>query len=220
MIKAIIFDFDGVILESVDIKGWAFRKLFEEYPDAVDIIVAYHYANGGVPRYDKFRHIYKEILKQPLSDSKFEELCCRFADLVFKKVLGCEFVDGALEFLEKYYKKYSFFIVSGTPHEEIQEIVKGRNLTKYFKGVFGSPTAKSVWTANILKDNGFDAKEVLWVGDALSDWRAAHENNILFAVRLWKENREVFQRVKVDFEMNDLVGLTALIDKLNKGKKK
>ncbi|GAF78578.1 unnamed protein product, partial [marine sediment metagenome] len=32
MIKAIIFDFDGVIVESSDIKTEAFRELFQDYP--------------------------------------------------------------------------------------------------------------------------------------------------------------------------------------------
>lgn len=63
-IDAIFFDFDGVILESVDIKGWAFGKLFENYPQHVDEIVAFHFANGGMSRFDKFRYIYKKYLKK------------------------------------------------------------------------------------------------------------------------------------------------------------
>lgn len=31
--EAIFLDFDGVIHESVDVKGWAFSKLFEDYPE-------------------------------------------------------------------------------------------------------------------------------------------------------------------------------------------
>ena len=54
-IKAIFFDFDGVILESVDVKGWAFGKPFEAYPQYVDEIVAFHHRNGGMYRFDKFR---------------------------------------------------------------------------------------------------------------------------------------------------------------------
>ena len=65
-IDAIFFDFDGVILESVDIKGWAFGKLFESYPEHVDEIVAFHFANGGMSRFDKFRYIYKNILNKKM----------------------------------------------------------------------------------------------------------------------------------------------------------
>jgi len=59
-IQAVFFDFDGVILESVDIKGWAFGKLFEkQHPEHVDEIVAFHHANNGMSRFEKFRNFYK-----------------------------------------------------------------------------------------------------------------------------------------------------------------
>ena len=54
-VDAIFFDFDGVILESVEVKGWAFGRLFENHPEHVDEIVAFHHANGGMSRFDKFR---------------------------------------------------------------------------------------------------------------------------------------------------------------------
>ena len=42
MINTIIFDFDGVILESAEIKTVAFRRLFEDdYPEEVEEIVDY-----------------------------------------------------------------------------------------------------------------------------------------------------------------------------------
>ncbi|MDD1661933.1 MAG: HAD family hydrolase, partial [Methanomicrobiales archaeon] len=66
MIASLLLDFDGVILESVEVKTRAFRELFSFRPDHVGEIVAYHMRNTGVSRFDKFRHIYREILKEPL----------------------------------------------------------------------------------------------------------------------------------------------------------
>ena len=43
MIKAIIFDFDGVLVESTQIKTEAFRNLFSKWPDKVDEMVRYHF---------------------------------------------------------------------------------------------------------------------------------------------------------------------------------
>ena len=58
MIKAIIFDFDGVLVESLDIKTRAFAKLFgPEGPDMAKRVVDYHLQNGGVSRYEKFTDI-------------------------------------------------------------------------------------------------------------------------------------------------------------------
>ncbi len=62
MIKAIIFDFDGVICESVEAKKIAFQKVFADYPEHLDAITEHHMANGGISRFVKFEYIYKNIL--------------------------------------------------------------------------------------------------------------------------------------------------------------
>ena len=55
MIKAIIFDFDGVIAESVNVKTEAFASLYEPYgKDVVNKVEQHHLANGGVSRFEKF----------------------------------------------------------------------------------------------------------------------------------------------------------------------
>jgi beta-phosphoglucomutase len=209
-IEAVFLDFDGVILESVDVKGWAFGKLFEGYPEHVDEIVAFHHANGGMSRFDKIRHIYKEILREPLSEEKFEGLCRDFSGLVYERILACDFVPGALEFLRKYYKKFHLFIISSTPHEEINEIVDARGLRAYFKGVFGSPNSKSYWTKHVIKERKLDVNKVLFVGDALSDYRAAEDNNIRFVARI-KDDNGIFKDKKVYGKARDLFELDNLL---------
>ena len=57
MIKGIIFDFDGVIAESVHIKSSAFSDLYKSYgEDIVKRVVKHHEANGGMSRYKKIRY--------------------------------------------------------------------------------------------------------------------------------------------------------------------
>lgn len=210
-IRTIFFDFDGVILESVDIKGWAFGKLFEGYPEHIDAIVAFHYANGGMPRFDKFRHIYKNILHRPLSEIEFNQLCQEFANLVFNRVLECDFVPGALEFLKKYSGRIALFVVSATPQEELTEIVKRRGLHGFFKGVFGSPLSKLELARRILENDGLDSGKVLFVGDALSDYEAAVGNGLKFAARIQPKQDDIFKNKKVDFRIADLFELDRLM---------
>jgi len=205
-VEVIFLDFDGIILESVDIKGWAFGKLFEGYPEIVPQVVAYHHAHGGVSRYDKFKYFYKEFLKEPLSDDKFQALCADFSALVFNRVLSCEFVKGALEFLEKYYQKCALYIISGTPDEEIKKVVEMRKLDKFVKGVFGSPASKGSLTEKILEQEKFDPKYALWVGDARSDQRAAEENNIRFVGRV-TGGKDIFLHNKIEHRIEDMFQL-------------
>ena len=115
MIRAIAFDFDGVLAESVDVKTRAYVSLFEEYgQDVVSKIVNYHMKNGGVSRFVKLRTIYDKILKKPLSEDMFKSLCDQFSNIVVDEVVAAPWVEGAREFLENNKNRSLFFIVSGT----------------------------------------------------------------------------------------------------------
>ena len=93
-LTTIILDFDGVILESVSVKTEAFRALFSFVPEHVEEIVQFRRYNGGMFRFNKFRFIYKNILKEVLTQQKFEKLSEKFAATVFKEVNKMRFVPG------------------------------------------------------------------------------------------------------------------------------
>jgi beta-phosphoglucomutase-like phosphatase (HAD superfamily) len=96
----IIFDFDGVLVESVDVKTRAFAELFEpEGPDIVQKVLQYHLENGGLSRYEKFRYVYHNFLRRPLPESGMTELGRRFSDLVVTQVVNAPLVKGAREFV-------------------------------------------------------------------------------------------------------------------------
>jgi phosphoglycolate phosphatase-like HAD superfamily hydrolase len=216
MIKVIIFDFDGVILESVDVKGWAFQELFKDHPGSRDRILTYHHQNGGVPRADKIRYILKEFLGLPHDDATVTQYCDRFGELVYRKVVDSPFVPGVREALEIFKGKRKMFVVSGTPHEEMNRIVEEKGLRKYFRNVYGSPVNKDEWTKRVLVENAVSPREALWIGDASSDFQAAKTHGIRFVLRSWIGNQDVFRNVPVDFKMNDLTGLPALVSRLDK----
>jgi len=184
MLKLIVLDFDGVIVESTDIKTGAFRELFSDYPGHVDEIVEYHQRHAGVSRYEKFAYIYENILKQPLGKEKMAELGRRFSALVVDEIKACPSVPGALEFLKKYSNKSKLFIASSTPEEELRHLVKARGLQKYFRGIYGAPSKKSEITLRIIKEEGVQREEVLFVGDSAADLAEAEKAGVLFVGRV------------------------------------
>ena len=135
MLKAIIFDFDGVICESVGVKTEAFRGLFHSYPRYLPKILRYHEHNGGISRYKKFAYIYKHILREKLTPVQSRLLGKQFSLCVLEAVISAAYVKGAMAFLRKYYKRLALFVVSGTPQDEVRLIVKRRKLGKFFRGV-------------------------------------------------------------------------------------
>jgi HAD superfamily hydrolase (TIGR01549 family) len=174
MIKAIVFDFDGVILESTTIKNNAFGKLFEkDYPEKIGSIINYHIQNIGISRYVKFRYIYKNILGVPITDTQEKLLGERFSKLVLDEILKCPYVPGVFEFVKENYRKYNLFIASGTPVDELNYIVKKRDMLAFFQEIYGAPMTKEDIINTILSKYTLNANEVIFIGDAKSDYFAA-----------------------------------------------
>ncbi len=122
-----------------------------------------------------------------------QELSFEFSNLVKQKVISAPFVKGALEFLEEYSHHYKYFIVSATPVGEIQEIAKGKKIDHFFEEIFGSPKNKIEWSKYILDIYKIKAEETLFIGDAMSDYNAAKQNNMEFLLRNTAENLSIFK---------------------------
>jgi HAD superfamily hydrolase (TIGR01549 family) len=210
MIKAVFFDFDGVIVESVDIKTRAFGKLFEaEGDDIASRVVEYHLKNTGVSRLDKFRYIYKEMLKRPLGEEEFKSLCDRFAAMVTDLVIEAPYVEGAKEFLEKNASAYSCYVVSATPQDEIEVIIKRKGIAGLFRAIYGAPIKKEDAVRQILKKDNIDPVSAVYVGDAMSDYAAANNNSVSFIARIC-DKMAIFDNVDC-VKVKDLKCLDAVI---------
>ncbi len=212
MIKAIIFDVDGVIIESAEIKTKAFAMLFADYPDKLPEIIAYHQKNAGISRYSKFRYFYEKILGQELSAEKESELGERCSQIVLHEVLKAPFTPGAIEFLSQNRDRYYFFIASGTPEGELRNIIEHRQLSHFFREINGTPKQKDEIIEGILDRYSFHKKEVVFIGDAESDRTAAEKAGIPFIARLNSESPEL-QNCR--WKVNDLTELDVILDNMN-----
>ncbi|MFZ0544844.1 MAG: HAD hydrolase-like protein [Candidatus Promineifilaceae bacterium] len=203
-IRAIVFDFDGVILESADIKTVAFLELFNHRPDLQPAILQYHLDNLGVSRYDKFAWIYEELLGRPFTAEVREQLGRDFSALVLQKVLLSPFVPGALETLQTMSPDIHLFVASGTPQEELDLIVEKRGLQPYFKEVCGTPRQKPEIIRGILEDYHLAPHEAVMVGDGSSDHKAAVATNLHFVARTTPEMADYWQQNNIPYIIDDL----------------
>lgn len=184
--EAIIFDFDGVVVESGDIKTQAFANLYRDHGDAIMAAVTrYHCLNGGMSRYHKFRYFQQHLLKKPpLTRHEEQLLDRRFSELVVEAVIASEAVPGAAELIRKEAARIPLFVASGTPEAELNTIVERRGLAPFFTAVRGSPTPKQTLVADILATHALTPGRVLMIGDALVDYQSALLNNIAFLGRV------------------------------------
>ncbi|ABN57520.1 MULTISPECIES: HAD family hydrolase [Methanoculleus] len=184
-LTTLILDFDGVVVESLPLKTAAFKKIFSFAPPKhLDEIIAFHLENGGMSRYDKFRHIYANILHEELTPEQEERLAGEYVGLIFESMLTVPYVRGAEELLRDCSRRLPLYIVSATPEGEMQEIVRRRDLTKYFVRIYGSPKTKAECIREILAETGASPEEALFVGDAPNDWQAAYETGVRFVARI------------------------------------
>ena len=141
--KIIFFDFDGVLVESVEIKNHAFRNLYAEHgEDIVKKVLAHHTEHGEISRAVKIRQCHLAFLGIDLTDEGLSTLAARFAEAVEDLITACPSVEGAMEMLTAVRKGRWLYIVSGTPEDELQRIVARRGMSPHFHGVFGSPRKK------------------------------------------------------------------------------
>ncbi|MFV0423098.1 HAD family hydrolase [Oleidesulfovibrio sp.] len=170
----VVFDCDGVLLETVEVKTRAFGRTVEEFgPQAVQRLLDYHMAHGGVSRYKKFEWFYAEVLGRTITDKEMQDLGERFTKFAFEEVVAAPAVDGALETIQALYGKVPMYVASGAPHDELTYVLEAKGLTGYFQGIFGSPPHKTALLADILRHTGADPQKTVMVGDSSTDLEAA-----------------------------------------------
>lgn len=194
LIKNIFFDFDGVIAESVSAKTEAFKEMYLTYGEGIAAkVIKYHKLHGGVSRFEKFKYFHKKFLNEEISADKIDELATQFSNLVLDKVINSKEVLGANYFLKKYYKKFQFWIITGTPTNEMKIIAEKRGLSNYFLGFHGSPNNKRYWIEYLIKKHNLNRNETIFLGDASTDMDAANFAKTHFALRENEENLEIFK---------------------------
>lgn len=174
-IKCLVFDCDGVILDSVDVKTEAFGKLAEPWgEEARDRMVLYHTLHGGVSRYLKFEWFFREYLHREITPEEKEKWGELFRQYSLEAVRKCPLIPGALETLKTWHGKLPMFVCTGAPSEEVSMILKERNLALFFNAVYGSPPVKSKLLEFIVhQDIKLEPEEVVMIGDASTDLEAS-----------------------------------------------
>ena len=182
-LKVLIFDFDGVIVESNDIKTRAFERVFSRFPEHCDAMMAFHYENISVSRYVKFERLISALVRD--GDPELtKDLAADFSCRVLAEMMTVPLVNGAEALLTMVAGRLPIYLASVTPEPELKHILTERGLAGWFNGVYGCPP----WTKpnairDVLTKEPVSPEEVLLIGDSVGDQRAASETGVRFLGR-------------------------------------
>lgn len=181
-IKSIIFDFDGVIIDSMEVRDYGFREIFKEYPhDKVEELINYHRINGGLSRFHKIRYFYEYILNKEIKEEKVAEYANKFSNIMREELIKEKYlIKDCIEFIKDNSDKYEMHIASGSEEQELRYLCQQLDIAKYFKSINGSPIHKNELVKNIIENNKYKNQKVVIIGDSINDYEAARVNNIRF----------------------------------------
>lgn len=183
LLRAVILDFDGVIIESNDLKTTAFEALFARFPEHAADMVAYHHAHVSESRFKKFTHLVAKRLGRAANDPLIAELADTFSAEMVRLIDHCPVVPGAPEFLSTVSSRVPIYLASMTPQDELRGILERRGLAPLFAAVYGCPPwPKPRAIREVLSLIG-TTDGVIFVGDSAGDQRAALANGVEFLAR-------------------------------------
>lgn len=188
--RTVVFDCDGVVLDSNAIKTRAFHQAASPWgEEAARALAAYHQDNGGISRYAKMQYFLDEIVPNRATRARgpgVEELLASFADIVTSELRRAPVAEGIDTLRQSVDSRW--LIVSGGDQDELRQVFADRGLTALFDGgIFGSPSPKdAILTREI--DSGRIERPAVYLGDSTYDYHCANEAGLDFIfVSAWSE---------------------------------
>ena len=180
--KIMVFDFDGVIIDSTEVKIDEYRNLFSQFTKnktTLNKIIKIYKNSAGIPRETTLKKVFKEVLGKTISNQEVENLSSDFSKRIFRRLETIELLKGFLEYLT-IHKEINKHIISGAPNSDISYLIKKLNLSKHFKSIKGGPLNKENELINIRKLENVKAQDIVYFGDQKNDYIAAKSAGVGF----------------------------------------
>lgn len=183
-LRAIILDFDGVLVESTEAKDEAFRAVFATFPDVAEAAYAFHRQHLHASRHEKFRYLVEQLLGRSGDQVLAQQLTAEYGRRAYEAVARASEVPGASAFLQRFSQDLPLFVASVTPQAELARMIDARGWTRHIRRAYGDPpTRKPDAVGQALREAGCQAQDAVLVGDAPTDLEAARAHGVSFLGR-------------------------------------
>ena len=198
--NSFIFDFDGVILDSNNIKKNALAQAVKGVlsKKKASEFVRYFIGLNGVPREEKIAKFVPE--------EQYKYVLNKYEDIINLKLKNAKLISGVKEIIHTVLKlEKNMIVLSGGTKTEVIGLLGEKGLLKYFDGVYGGPMNKD----ENLKQINLE-KPVLYFGDSEVDYLISKKNNFDFVfvygasnVVNWKSKSKEWKTIKVIKDFTD-----------------
>lgn len=177
MIKAVVLDFDGVIVDSNRLKRESFFALFPQTEEVASVVVAILSQKWRQSRFEILRETIKQL--NLAGEAEIESLVAAYArrynEKVQRGIAEMGLIPGVGEWLAELSQKYLLYLNSGTYEPALRESIERLNIARRFLAAYGGPAGKVENLKKILAHRSIRAEETTFVGDGAEDRDAAHE---------------------------------------------
>ncbi|PXA05582.1 hypothetical protein DDZ13_01530 [Coraliomargarita sinensis] len=174
-IDLIVFDCDGVLLDTMPAKIEAFRTWVPEaYSEYAGVFMDKVMHGFGRSRRHHIESFYREILamdpEAPFLESEIE----RFTEICEPLCANAGWRRGSKEFVTCCLEAGALrYVLSGTPQKPLESMLRSNGASALFNVILGSPPAKPDSMVRILQETTVAPERTIFIGDANADRIAA-----------------------------------------------
>lgn len=214
--KAILFDWDGTLVNSLSLKIGNARQVFHKFLDCDESAVEVAYQRySGIPRRELFNAIVTTLGRERLDDDIYERISVEFSKLnsetirpnhVFREVTT------TLTDLRRHQLK--LVVSSSATSDDVQNIAQAVGLADFFDHVWGSDGNCGKGSGHVMvlcELYGLRPANIIMVGDEEADLRLARKSGVTFIAKIGTLSREEWLQLAPDGLVNEVSGLLNLI---------
>ena len=203
MEKMILFDFDGVIVDSFE----AAYEMIEEFGLGFD---REYYRNMFMG------NIYDSVDEHHRNDNNKKVNQDEWFDLYAKKLLVLPVVPGMIAALESLSKTHTLAVISSSVTSPIHSYLELHNIHHFFEKVYGADVHKSKVEKikMVFAEFGVTAKNCIFITDTAGDLKEAAKMGIESIVVTWGfHGKEKFEGLKVRDFVDSPADLAKAVDR-------
>jgi phosphoglycolate phosphatase-like HAD superfamily hydrolase len=198
MICAVVFDFDGTLVDSNSIKQRGFIDIAMKHEGGATRMQRILEQHGGDRRALFAAYVSQAARDGVHIDESVDVLVHAYSELTDARVSAAPEMPGATTLLHSLRRHgRRLFISSATPEPNLRAIVARRGWLPLFEEVFGHPASKAQALARILELTGIPSDALAMIGDSDDDRLGAESVRCAFfpvgAARGGRDGERVYE---------------------------